>query len=978
MESSSLPSKPKLELKVTLGGQADEFAHLNPQQRGAIFHDLGPALVIAGAGTGKTRVITERIAYLIQSGKARTDEILGLTFTEKAAFEMQERLDVLMPLGYSPVALKTFHAFCDETLRCFGIDIGIPSNYKILQGVEQWQFLKEHLFDFDLRYYRPMGNPTKFIDALTSHFSKLKEELVTPEAYLEHATTQLESAEAEEDRLEAEKHVELAKAFQLYQSLLIEANYLDFSDLQFKVIELFEKRPNVLKHLQNTYRYLLVDEYQDTNIAQNKIVDLLAAGHRNLMAVGDDDQSIYKFRGAAISNILQFKEAYSDLKTFVLTENYRSDQQILDAAYTSIQNNNPDRLEERMAVVKKLKGQRPGTAESIKSVHCSTIEQEVEYVVQEIKSLQLPLSEIAILCRSNAQAHPFIEALKQHNIAYQFPSEKGLYDKKEIRDLIALLRVISNPTDDISFYRVLRMSFWKLPMETILGLIQTSKKHFTSIWQQVKNHEQASFLASTLKDLIEHSKNHSVGEVLYRFTETVQLYQQYLAHNSVEAEDQIFNIAAFFERLRAFERDQQEHTVVDFVAYLDLAQEAGDNPAARFEVEGREGVQISSVHASKGLEFNTVFLVGFTDDRFPSRNRKDLISMPDALVREVASDRDAHLQEERRLFYVAVTRAKERLHLCYSDFYNPSSAQKPRSKKPSRFLKELEGRVEYTQIEKTVESVESFLKPQRPVFPSEQSRGDSRTEIKQFSYSQLSTFERCPRQYQYQYLFKIPSPPAANLSFGSSLHNTLQDYYKLVSQSKQASLFTDFDPDLSLEKLLSIYEEKWIDRGYETKQHMELRKQRGEEILTLFYERFKNDIPQVEYLEKGFRLKIDDYVISGRIDRADKRADGSLHIIDYKTGRSRTEKQVQEDLQLAIYALAADQCFGIPASLLTLHFLDADESVSVEPSEETMRKAADKVRSLAKEINESDFGPKPARQTCQFCPYKRICDASVG
>ncbi|MBI5422203.1 UvrD-helicase domain-containing protein, partial [Candidatus Peregrinibacteria bacterium] len=775
-------------------------------------------MVIAGAGTGKTRVITERIAHMLNEGWAKSSEILGLTFTDKAAGEMRERLDELMPLGYPEINLKTFHSFCDEILRNFGADIGIPTNFKILSGVDQWRFFKERLFDFDFDYYRPLGNPTRFIDSIVSHFGRLKEELVSPEDYLKFAQKLQADAKAssgsetaDADALDAKKYLELAKGYAQYQEMLLEHNYLDFADLHFKVIELFKRRPNVLRYLQNAYKFVLVDEYQDTNIAQNRIVDQLCATKRNLMVVGDDDQSIYKFRGAAISNILQFQEKYADAKKVVLTQNFRSNQAILDFAYASIQNNNPDRLEIRAQVNKQLMGLRPGAPESVTVVHCSTIEQEVEFVVDEIRKSTLPLSEMAILVRANAYAQPFIEAFRHHNIPYHFPSEKGLYGKPEVKDLIAVLRVLGNPTDDVSFYHVLRMAPWNIPMETIAQLVQKAKKGFASLWQEAKRTEGCEFMSETLKDLLEFSKGHTVGETLYRFTESTKLYEQLLALGTIEAEEKIVNIASFFEKLKEFERNNEERSVIDYVDYLNLAEESGENPAARFEVEGREGVQISTVHAAKGLEFEMVFIGSATNDRFPAINRKDAIEVPNALIGEILSDSDVHVQEERRLFYVALTRAKDKLFLLHSDYYSSSNSAKPRVKKRTRYIDELEGKANFTQVEKTVEGVERFLKP--VVKREEMAPKPSEGKTDHFSYSQLSCFEKCPRQYQYQYRYGIPTPPDPNFSFGGTMHSTLQEFFLAVEQTKQASLFAEFTPDFSLERLLAIYEDKWIPVG---------------------------------------------------------------------------------------------------------------------------------------------------------------------
>ncbi len=695
------------------------------------------------------------------------------------------------------------------------------------------------------------------------------------------------------------------------------------------------------------------------------------------MVVGDDDQSIYKFRGAAISNILQFEEKYPDLQKFVLTQNYRSSQKILDFSYTSISRNNPDRLEIKSSVDKKLKAQTPGTKESIILAHCTTLDQEVEFVLDQIEKAQVPLSQIALLVRANHYAHPFIEALRKRNIPYQFLSERGLYDKPEIKELISLLRVLSNPADDISFYQVLRFPFWNLTMETITRLIADAKSKYSSVWSQVKGNPDCQFLTGTVSDLLDYSKAHTVGETLYRFTESVKLYEGLLADASIEAEEKITNIATFFSKIREFERLNESKTVVDFVAYLDLATESGENPSAKFDVAGMDGVQISTIHGVKGLEFHTVFLANLVNRRFPTDNRQDLIPLPDELIHEILTENDVHTQEERRLFYVACTRAKEKLFLLHSDYYSPSLASKPRVNKRSKFIDEIIDEVEVTQIEKTAEGVEQFLKPQVSSLKSQVS-SEARTEpIVQFSYSQLSTYKTCPRQYQYSYIYKIPQPPSGALSFGISLHNTLLAFYRLVTQTKQASLFTEFNEDLSLDRLLTFYEEKWVSQGYESRQHMESAKHRGKEILDLFYGHFKERMPQIEFLEKGFKLKVGDYTLSGRIDRADKLEDGSLEIIDYKTGKSKSQAQVDKDLQLQIYAMATKECLGKPASKMTLYFLDDDLKVSTEPDEKQIEKVKQEIIETADQINQGDFTPKPDRFACKFCAYRGICDSAV-
>jgi len=623
---------------------------------------------------------------------------------------------------------------------------------------------------------------------------------------------------------------------------------------------------------------------------------------------------------------------------------------------------------------KKLRAQEEGGEDSIRLVHSSTIDQEVAYVMDEIKLAKCNLSDIAILVRANNHAKPFVDALKKENIPYQFLSERGLYNKDEVKELIAFLRVVANPTDDVSFFRVLRMDCWNLKMATIVSLIDQSKKKYQTLWKIIQSASETKDLTNVLNEVTEYAKSHTAGEVLYLFTDKMKLYENLLGKDTIEAEEKITNIASFFGRIQHFERESEETSVIDFVEYLNLSAEAGENPAAKFDVGGIDGVQISTVHGAKGLEFDTVFLPSLAARRFPSDNRSDPIEVPPELISEILTEGDFHLEEERRLFYVALTRAKNNLHLLHSDFYSSSNAQNPRPKKPSVFVQEIADKIA-TKIEKTAEGVERFLKPESTDIPlSAEVR--PREPILRFSHSALQSFKTCPRQYEYNYLLKIPQPPAGAASFGSSLHNTLNEFYKLVGQSKQASLFEDYQEDLSLDRLLTIYEDKWINVGFDSRAHMETLKKRGEEILGKFHEHFKDEITKIEFLEKGFKLKVGKYTITGRIDRADKLEDGTLEVIDYKSGKSKTQKDVDRDPQLMIYALAVKECFNQPSSKLTLYFLDDDLKVSTDPDEEKLDKMKQDIIETADKINKSDFAPTPSKFACGFCPYNKICDAA--
>ncbi|MCX5707059.1 MAG: UvrD-helicase domain-containing protein, partial [Candidatus Omnitrophica bacterium] len=331
---------------------------LNQEQREAVTHKEGPLLIIAGAGTGKTTVITNRIAWLILEGLAKTDEILALTFTDKAARQMQERVDVLVPYGYTDIWISTFHAFGDKLLRENALIAGLNPDFKVLTQSEAAVFFREYLFEFSLNYFRPLADPTRFIEAFIQLFSRAKDEDISPQEYINYAQALMLKAKANPDDLalqeEAAQHLEVAYAYAKYQELLAQEGLLDFGNQFYLSLKLLRTHPLVLKKYQEQFKYILVDEFQDTNFAQFQIVKFLAARFSNITVVADDDQCIYRWRGAAYSNVLNFISEYPKAKEISLIQNYRSTQAILDNAYQLIQQNNPERFEVKAGINKHL------------------------------------------------------------------------------------------------------------------------------------------------------------------------------------------------------------------------------------------------------------------------------------------------------------------------------------------------------------------------------------------------------------------------------------------------------------------------------------------------------------------------------------------------------------------------------------------------------------------------------------------------
>src|SRR5581483_9419484 len=376
----------------------------------AIRHKNGPLLVVAGAGTGKTTVITERFKYLIKKNLAKPEEILALTFTQKAAQEMEERIDEALPYGYINIWIMTFHSFCEKILRQEALHIGLDPRFKLMTQAENVQLIRDNFFNFKLDYFAPLGNPYKFIEGMKEHFSRLQDEDITPSEYLKWAKNK------------DKKDKELSNAFRAYEELKIQNSSMDFGDLITKTLKLFRERPRILNKYQEKFRYILIDEFQDTNYAQNQLVLLLSKKHKNINVVGDDDQSIYRFRGAAVSNIIEFKKNFPKANVVVLTNNYRSTQEILDRSYDLIKHNNPDRLEVVENINKKLTSQKKGKGKKIKFIHTDRVENEGDEVAKIIKKLskKYDYKDFAILVRANNHADAFTRALSRHNIPHQF------------------------------------------------------------------------------------------------------------------------------------------------------------------------------------------------------------------------------------------------------------------------------------------------------------------------------------------------------------------------------------------------------------------------------------------------------------------------------------------------------------------------------------------------------------------------------
>ncbi len=643
---------------------------LNPQQKEAVEHFKGPLLILAGAGSGKTRVLTHRIAYLIDHYDVNPYHILALTFTNKAAGEMRERVDQIVGFGAENIWVSTFHSTCVRILRRYIEVLGYKRSFTIYDADDQRALMREIIKYLDL-------DPKKYKErAFLNVISNAKDELIGPEDY---------AARAQGDGM---REI-YARAYQEYENRLHDANALDFDDLICKTIQMFQENKDILSYYRNRFRYILVDEYQDTNTAQFKLISLLASTpsddggvEHNLCVVGDDDQSIYKFRGANIMNILNFEQEYPDTRVIRLEENYRSTQNILDAANAVIHNNT--KRKEKALWTRKDKGD---------SIYYSQFENEYEEaesvssaIAHAVSNDKADYKDFAILYRTNAQSRVFEEKLINYNIPYRIVGAVNFYQRKEIKDILAYLRTIENGMDDISAKRIINVPKRGIGLTTIDRVSNYAIIHGTSFYSALQDYEyienigRSAAKLGSFVGLIESFRtsledpDYSIEQLIRDVVEQSGYEAMLAEDDSEESQARLENIEELINKAASYEEDHEEEgaTLGGFLEEVALVADI-DNVDDSTDI-----VLLMTLHSAKGLEFPYVYLVGMEDGIFPGAM---------AVYGEDPDQAAEEMEEERRLCYVGITRAMKKLSLsCARSRFRNGEHQFNR---PSRFISEI-------------------------------------------------------------------------------------------------------------------------------------------------------------------------------------------------------------------------------------------------------------------------------------------------
>jgi len=972
---------------------------LHGDQREAVTRGEGPLLIVAGAGTGKTQVVTHRIAWLISEKKARPEQVLALTFTDKAAAEMESRVDQLVPYGLVGATIATFNAFCDRLVREHAVELGLTSRLRVESEAEILVFLRERVFELGLERYLPLGRPDDHLRALLRLFSRARNEDVPPERYLAFAEALAAAAQDDPQRDRAAAELEKARAYARFEELLFGAGRVDFDSQIRLALRLLRERPHVRRAVQDQYRWVLVDEFQDTNHVQFELVRLIAGDRRNLTVVGDDDQSIYRFRGAKIENILQFLDVFPDAHRVLLQRNHRSGQRILDDAHRLIRANDPWRLESRIALDKRLVAQRTGAdgaplAGVVEHHAFATGSDETEWVADQVAdavaSGDARPGDFAVLARAHRHLDPFALALQARGIRFRRVGTRGLYTRPEVLLCLNALRTVADPDSGAAHPVLGDPRFGADPVD-LARLGHRAKRFHRGLLrlavEAAEGRGGGEPLAPATVDavrrfaplhaaLCETAVHRPTSEVLYRFVSESGLLAGLADEQDAEAVEQAQNLNKLFGIVTRVGPLLREDRVPAFIEHLDLLIEMGDDPSAAELEFDEDAVQLLTAHGAKGLEFPTVFVVNLVEQRFPQYAKSEGLEFPPELRAAHApglgdSDpREDHYREERRLAYVAMTRARDRLVLTHASDYGGR-----RAAKMSRFVSEALDLPAPPKGAKRATALESIRRhapvpgsAAAPIAPLPD--GQPLT----LSNAQVEDWLTCPFQYRFAHVAHVPLPGAPALMYGNAIHHAI----KIWHQHRIKGL------PIVVEDVLGAFDSAWSSEGFLSRAHEERMQAQGHEALRRFVAQDATTPRPPLAVETEFRFRIDDDVVIGRWDRIDERDEGIV-LVDYKSSEveepDKAEKRAKDSLrdgQLGLYALAYTESRQVTPARVELHFVGTGVTGSAAVEPEHLDRARERVREAAAGIRAAQFPPRPDARTCGHCAYRLFCPHSAA
>lgn len=949
--------------------QADE------RQAAAIAHVHGPMLVVAGAGTGKTTVLIRRIAQLIREQHIGPEEILALTYTDKSAEEMAQR--VREEIGGTSVRACTFHAYCNELLKECG------KGFEVVDDLDLWIYLRRRIRELGLKHFVVAANVGKFLKDLLDFMRRCHDELVGPERYAEYVA-RLESGELAVPRVAKSKHAaelteeevlgrcqELARVFAKVEAMLKEHGLGTFGHMITNAYRELETNPELRAREQKRARFILVDEFQDANFAQIKILGMLAGAEGNVFGVGDPDQAIYRFRGASSAAFELFEHSFPQAKLVALEKNRRSTTAILRSAYALIAEN-PDALAK--GAMRYCRAPLISAREEEAAKEGRTLGGEVEVVTLAAKDNEAPevandidkrkrqlrckWSDFAVLYRSHTNRDELVEELAAKEIPYSIENMNVL-DTPEVRDLLAAVRAVVSRADDASLFRVAALPQFTIDPEKLRAGIRAlpPEQKVGGVFTVLAGIDGGPAILEKLREAqaeiaAEGAKGRTAVEMIAR---------QFQLKRSVPVNTMLDFVGKWEQKKKALVATGE---IGELIEYLELFREA--DGAIAMATSETDAVQLMTAHTAKGLEFKHVTILRANSGSFPLGYRESLVEFPrelrDAESVVAQDDKTLYQQEERRLFYVAMTRAEDSLTI----YAKQGTGKTDRT--PAGFLRELvkdPGLRGYLRQREAKGFQTDLFGVAGPMTRTAEwiARPPVGNLGARLSASAVQTYKTCPLQFKLEREWRIPREAPAAMQYGGVMHAILRTYYDGIRFGRPRSeeeLVEQFRAELDAAKIQDRYQHDLYER-------------QGIEQLKVFLGTCAGAAqPEVLHTEESFEVKLGETCVAGRIDRIDKLADGEVAITDYKTGKPQSQEDADESLQLSIYALAAREKWGYAAKRLVLYNLAENTCVSSSRNESQLTKAKQKVEEVATAIGEGNFEATPGFH-CRFCAYATLC-----
>ena len=890
------------------------------------------------------------------------------------------------------VTLKTFHAFCESLLK------NTDPQSRMLDKVDHWILLRRNLSRLQLDRYRRLAEPGQFLNDFVEFFSRCQDELVSCEAYQQYADNLASALQSERAELDADtlaereeaiaREQEIARAYRASEELLREKKCSSFGTLITGAVALLERDSALRAALQNRYRYILVDEFQDTNIAQLRLLELLVNDSRNIFAVGDNDQAIYRFRGASFGSFKLFLERFAgwregqDSTEFrvSLTENYRSTPNILRVATQVIGQNTVS-----ADFPKKILSANKPQGEKIRIVELATPEDEARWVAGELERIHKAgrrWRDFAVLYRAHGHRDELVRELARRKIPFVI-SRLSILEHPLVKDVLAYLRLIATPYDDIATARVLSAPAWQLGPADLVRFAERARKERTRIYDVLQSQqaplpfdpshsasiELLEFTTAQRKTMKRRDARHIVADLF----DWLEVYQR------APEQDREY-VKRLAEFVKEWEDKSDTRKLPEFIEYLDFFEQAGGTVCLEEDAPG-DAVRLMTVHGAKGLEFSHVFVLRVNKNKFPQPERPHVFEFPVALMKEGAPEEQFHNQEERRLFYVALTRAEDRLTITalaekkarvppfIEDILMEPALQRrdvlQLAPKPaantngnalsagvattgSLFTAAMERPKIFSRI---AEWAETFLPaPPEPL---------------ELNPSAVDSYRKCPQKYLFAYLWSLQEGAKATLTFGRVMHATIR---RVMSEFKKGNR-------LAFDEVHRLFETEWSASGFEDEYQEGEYKKDGLEQLRALHQTISERAPEILDLEKTFLLPVENnIVLKGRIDQINSLGRSDVEIVDYKTGKAKKETEARRDLQLSIYAIAAKEILELNPVRLVFHYLQDNSRQETTRSSKQLDEAQEIVQEVAADIRARSFPPKEGF-ICRSCAYRPICPA---